>query len=108
MKDKNNKTELESLVQEIKNSTNQIAINKVDEVRVMKAMLNDKDFTLGVFDKASGYLGQKSPHEDAVKFVKNVMQGATGLDSKDSKHLAENYEFTNMLRKRLSEYQKLL
>lgn len=95
MKDKNNKTELESLVQEIKNSTNQIAINKVDEVRVMKAMLNDKDFTLGVFDKAAGYLGQKSPHEDAVKFVKNVIQGATGLDSKDSKHLAENYEFTN-------------
>lgn len=88
------KSELEMLVNEIKKSTNQIAINKVDEIRVMKCMLNDKDFSLGVYDKNLGYIGERSPHEEAVNFVKNVISGATGLDGRDSRHLAENYEFT--------------
>lgn len=87
-------TELEQLVYDIRKSTSQIAINKVDEVRVMTSMLNDKEFSLGVYDKTQGYIGQRSPHDEAVKFVKNVISGATGLDSKDSMHLAENYEFT--------------
>lgn len=88
------KTELENMIAEIKKSTTQIAINKVDEVRVMKCMLNDADFTVGVYDKNLGYIGERSPHNEAVNFVKNVVAGATGLDSKDSRHLAENYEFT--------------
>ena len=45
------KTELEQLISQIKSETNQIAINKSDEVKVMTAMLNDKDFSLGVYDK---------------------------------------------------------
>ena len=87
-------TELEQLVYDIRKSTSQVSINKVDEVRVMTSMLNDKEFSLGVYDKTQGYIGQRSPHDEAVKFVKNVISGATGLDSKDSMHLAENYEFT--------------
>ena len=89
------KSELEQLVWEIKKSTNQIAINKVDEVRVMRSMLNDKNFSIGVYDRNIGYIGQKSPHDDAVKFVKGIVAGATGLDNKDAQILAENYEFTN-------------
>lgn len=87
-------TELEQLVYDIRKSTSQVSINKVDEVRVMTSMLNDKEFSLGVYDKTQGYIGQRSPHDEAVKFVKNIIGGATGLDSKDSMHLAENYEFT--------------
>ena len=86
-------TELESIISEIKRSTSQIAINKVDEVRVMTAMLNDKEYSIGVYDKTQGYIGQRSPHQEAVKFVKNVVHDTTGLDSKDAMHLAENYEF---------------
>lgn len=88
------KSELEQLVTEIKKSTNQIAINKVDEIRVMKCMLNDKDFRLSKYDKNLGYIGEKCPHDEAVNFAKNIISGATGLDGRDSKHLAENYEFT--------------
>jgi hypothetical protein len=88
------KSELEELVAEIKKETKQISINKVDEVRVMRTMLNDPDFSIGVYDKSSGYVGQRCPHEEAVKFVKNIISGSTGLDQKDSKHLAESYEFT--------------
>lgn len=89
------KSELEGLISEIKNSTNQISINKVDEVRVMRSMLNDPNFTIGVYDRSQGYIGQKCPHNDAVKFVKNIVQDATGLDGKDAQHLAEQYSFSN-------------
>lgn len=90
----NSKSELEQLVSKIKQEAKQVAINKVDEVLVMRSMLNDKQFTLGIYDKNQGYIGQRSPHNEAVGFVKNVISGATGLDRKDSEILAENYEFT--------------
>lgn len=90
----NEKSELEMLIGEIKKNSSQIAINKVDEVRVMRTMLNDPNFSLGVYDKSLGYIGERCPHEEAVSFVKNIISGATGLDQKDSRHLAENYEFT--------------
>lgn len=88
------KSEVETLVEDIKKSTTQIAINKVDEIRVMRAMLNDKDFSVGIYEKGIGFVGTRCPHEEAVNFVKHVLMGATGLDGKDSRHLAENYEFT--------------
>lgn len=88
------KSELENLVSEIKKTTTQVSVNKVDEVRVMKSMLNDKNFTIGVYDRTIGYVGQRSPHNEAVKFVKNIVAGTTGLDMKDANLLAENYEFT--------------
>lgn len=89
------KSELEQLVSDIKKNLKQTSINKVDEVRVMKAMMNDKQFTIGVYDKSTGYLGQRSPHEEGVRFLKNILSDATGLDKKDSQHLAEAYEWQN-------------
>lgn len=87
-------TELEGIISEIKKNTKQKAINKIDEVRVMKSMLNDPEFTIGVYDRTNGYIGQKSPHNEAVKFVKDIVSGTTHLDNKDSQVLAENYKFT--------------
>ena len=88
------KSELDGIIDEIKKSAKQISINKIDEVRVMKSMLNDKDFKIAIYDKNDGYIGDKCPAEEATQFVSNIIQAATGLDSKDSKHLAEGYEFT--------------
>lgn len=89
------KSEMEQLIAEIKKVTaSQTSINKADELRVMTTMLNDSDFSVGVYDKKIGYIGQRSPHEEAVKFVGDVIQRATGLEKKDSQHLAEGLEFT--------------
>lgn len=90
----NNKTELEMLVSEIRKNSTQVAVNKSDEIKVMQSMINDKDFTLGVYDKNMGYIGQRSPRKEAEKFVKGILVGTTGLDNKDAEHLAEHYEFT--------------
>lgn len=89
------KSEMEQLIDEIKKVTEtQTSINKADELRVMTTMLNDPDFSVGVYDKKIGYIGQRSPHEEAVKFVGDIIQRATGLEKKDSQHLASELEFT--------------
>lgn len=89
------KSEMEQLIEEIKKVTEtQTSINKADELRVMTTMLNDPEFSIGVYDKKIGYIGQRSPHDEAVKFVGDVIQRATGLDKKDSQHLASELEFT--------------
>ena len=94
MMENNKMSELEQVITDIKKNLKQTSINKVDEVNVMKAMLNDKDFYIGVYDRGVGYVGQRCPHEEAVNFTKNIISGCTGLDGKDSRHLAENYQFT--------------
>lgn len=89
------KSEMEQLITEIKKVTeHQTSINKADELRVMTTMLNDPEFSVGVYDKKIGYIGQRSPHEEAVKFVGDIIQRATGLEKKDSQHLAAGLEFT--------------
>jgi len=89
------KSEMVQLIDEIKKVTEtQTSINKADELRVMTTMLNDPDFSIGIYDKKLGYIGQKSPHDEAVKFVGDIIQRTTGLDKKDSQHLASGLEFT--------------
>lgn len=89
------KSEMEQLICEIKKVTeSQTSINKADELRVMTTMLNDTEFSVGVYDKKLGYIGQRSPHDEAVKFVGDIIQRATGLEKKDSIHLASALEFT--------------
>lgn len=91
----NAKSELEQMIVDVKKkANNHVAVNRVDEVNIMKAMLNDPQFSLGIYDKNVGYIGQRCPHDEAVQFVKNVVSGATGLDRKESEVLAKNYEFT--------------
>lgn len=88
------KSELEQVISDIKKRATQVAVNRVDEITVMRAMLNDPDFYIGIYDKNQGYVGQRSPRVEAVNFTKNIISSTTGLDSKDSKFLAENYQFT--------------
>ena len=88
-------TEMEKLIGEIKEATSkQVSINKADEIKLMTTMLNDPEFSVGIYDKKLGYIGQKCPHDEAVSFVADVIQRSTGLDKSDSKHLADNLEFT--------------
>ena len=88
------KSELEQLINDIKKSTTQLSSSKIDEVNVMKSMLNDKNFKIGIYDKNDGYVGEHCPADEATMFIKNIIQGATGLDSRDSLHLAQEYQFT--------------
>ena len=57
-------SELDNLIEEIKANAKQKAINKIDEVRVMQTMLNDKEFTVSLYDKNNGYIGKRSQYEN--------------------------------------------
>ena len=86
---------MKELMAEIKEVTKkQKSANKINEIQVMKAMLNDPDFTVSVYDKNKGFIGTKNPHEEAVKFAANICTSITGIDSKSADELASNYEFT--------------
>lgn len=88
------KSELDRVIDEIKKKSTQVSSNKIDEVDVMRGMLNDPEFSVSVYDKNSGYVGQRCPHDEAVKMIKNVIAKSTGLDSRESAVLASQYEFS--------------
>lgn len=86
---------MNSLMSEIREVTQkQKSSSRVDEIRVMKTMLNDKDFKISIYDKNKGLVGQRSPREEAVKFIASTASAITGLDAKNAAELAEKYEFT--------------
>ena len=86
---------MEQLMNEIREVTkNQKSASRVDEIRVMRTMLNDPEFAVSIYDKNKGYIGTRCPREEAVKFITNVSSSITGLDIKSAAELANSYEFT--------------
>lgn len=86
---------MNDLMNEIREVTKkQKSASRVDEVRVMKTMLNDPEFSVSVYDKNKGYVGKRCPREEACKFIGNIASNLTGLDSKSANELANEYEFT--------------
>ena len=89
------KVTMNEIMNEIREVTKkQKSASRVDEVRVMKTMLNDPDFSVSVYDKNKGYVGKRCPREEACKFIGNITSNLTGLDSKSANELANEYEFT--------------
>jgi len=86
---------MESLMNEIREITKkQKSASRVDEVRVMRTMLNDPDYSVSIYDKNKGYVGTRCPREEAVKFAVNISTAITGIDHKSAQELANGYEFT--------------
>ena len=73
---------VQNLINEIKNNLTQKSSSKKDEVRVMKAMLNDTSYKVAVYDK-SGKTGEYCPAESAKQIVSSVLQHSAGI----SRHL---------------------
>lgn len=89
------KTTMKALMKEIKEVTQkQKSASRVDEVRVMRTMLNDPNFKVSIYDRNKGLVGTRSPREEAVKFVASTSSAITGLDQTQATELANNYEFT--------------
>ena len=72
----------------------QKSASRVDEIRVMRTMINDPDYQVSIYDKNKGYIGTRCPREEAVKFVSNVTSAITGIESKSAYELSKRYEFT--------------
>jgi hypothetical protein len=83
---------VDELVKEIKGTITQKTSSKKDEVRVMRAMLNDDTFKVGVYDKG-GQVAEYCPAEAAHDMVATIIESAAKVSSEEAKILAKRYEF---------------
>ena len=80
------------LVNEIRTGLSQSSSSQKDEVRVMEAMLNDKDYRVGEYSK-EGKIGEYCPYDDSRKMVASVLNKATKIPAQEAKQLAEEFTF---------------
>ena len=69
------------LVKEINETRTQTSASAKDELKVMQAMLNDREFVVDVYGK-TGVIGQYCPSDDAHAMAANIIKGATKMTTK--------------------------
>lgn len=81
------------LVAEIDNvRRDQTSVSAKDEVRVMRAMLNDPTFTVDVYGK-QGVEGQYCPYNESRTMVAKILQDTARITGKEAAELASRYQF---------------
>ena len=83
---------VKTLVKEIKEGLAQQSSSQKDEIRVMRAMLNDKDYVVDVYAK-EGVVGTVCPAQEARQFAASVISSAAKVSQAEAAELADNYEF---------------
>ena len=83
---------VKDLLTEIKTGLSQTSSSQKDEIRVMKAMLNDRDYKVDVYGK-NGVESTYCPAEDARSVVASVIASATKISGPEAEVIANNYEF---------------
>lgn len=81
------------VISEIKNGLSQRSSSQKDEVRVMRAMLNDPTYNVGVYDR-TGKVGEYCPFEDSRNMLGSIINEATGIQPKEARALANTFEFS--------------
>lgn len=79
------------LVKEIKDNLSQTSSSTKDEVRVMQAMLNDKEYEVGVYTNA-GLKETYNPAKDFRAMLAGVISSTTKITKEESASLVENHE----------------
>ena len=67
---------VKTLVKEIKEGLAQQSSSQKDEIRVMRAMLNDPTYKVDVYGK-TGIEGQYCPYEESRTMVANIIKDTT-------------------------------
>ena len=79
------------LVKEIKTNLTHASSSHKDEVRVMRAMLNDTSYEAGVYDK-SGKIGTVAPAKEFKSMISNVISTTTKISTEEADSLAALYD----------------
>lgn len=87
-----NNASIRELVEEINSTRTQTSASTKDEVRVMRAMLNDPTFKVDVWGR-NGIEGQYCPFDDARTMIANIIKDTTKMTTMEATELANNYEF---------------
>lgn len=84
---------VKTLITEIKENLSQVNSSQKDEVRIMKAMINDPEYKVGIYGK-NGQEGTYCPREDAVGIVSSILHNAASMPTAEADVVAEKYEFS--------------
>lgn len=80
------------LVQEIKKNITQVTASQKDEVRVMRAMMNDKEYVVDVYGK-DGVEGTFCPSQAVRAMSASIMASAAKIPQAEAAALMDIYEF---------------
>ena len=80
-----------NLVTNIKNNLSQTNSSKKDEVAVMRAMLTDKTYQVGVYGR-EGLEGTYCPAEDFQNMCSSIIASATKIPQTEAAGLMDGYE----------------
>jgi predicted AAA+ superfamily ATPase len=97
---------VKDLLDEIKKGISQTTSSKKDEVRVMRAMINDASYSVDVYGKA-GKEGEFNPSKAVRGMVASAMSSAAKIPAKEAEELIEKYEFKRAEAEALVEAQVL-
>lgn len=87
-----NMENVRELVKEIKDNLSQKSSSQKDEVRVMKAMLNDREYEVGIYGK-DGLEGTFCPAKEARKMTTSIISSAAKIPVAEAEKLADAHEF---------------
>ena len=88
----NNIMTVKEVINDINNTRTQESASTKDEIRVMRAMLNDPTFKVDVYGR-SGIEGQYCPYEESRTLITNIIKDTTKMSTKEAAELSSNYEF---------------
>lgn len=65
-----------------------------DEIRIMKEMLNDKEYEVGVYTN-KGKVDTYNPSKDARDMIANILTNGTKIKMAEAEEIASNYVFSS-------------
>lgn len=83
---------VKDLVADIKANLSQGGASQKDEVAVMRAMLNDKEYVVDVY-KRNGETTPYCPSADARAMIASVIASTTKISNQEAAALADKHEF---------------
>lgn len=79
------------LIKEINTNLTHASASNRDEVRVMRAFLNDTSYTVGVYGK-EGKEGEYCPAKDFKSMIGGIIADTTKMNKEEAAAIAEKYE----------------
>lgn len=100
------KTLIDQIKKEREMNNNHYSTRSIkDEVNVMKAMLNDKEYEISIYNN-NGLVGTYNPSKSIRNMMSNIITESTGISKIESQMLIDNYEFNNSNAKDMINFSK--
>lgn len=85
---------VKEIINKITSENTRVAASQKDEVLVMKAMLNDRDYKVTVYDRNGPTDNTVNPSDCARNIASNILSNAAGIPKAEANGIVNDYEFT--------------